>query len=355
MAALFLSSSCAANPGPSPPVDPSDASVPGEAVPTNRSLQEAQLKPDQSMEVLPSIADVVSKIQPWVASITVETRVMGFFSDFTDEGAGSGFIVRPDGYLVTNNHVVKDAREIQVHLPGGDTYKAIVVGRDNVTDLAILKILASDLPYAEFSKDDLRVGDWVMTMGNALALKGGPTVTLGIVSGLGRTIRTDQYPGSFYDLIQTDAAINNGNSGGPLVNLAGEVVGINQATFKEAQGISFAISASAAQPVIESLIEYGKVVRPKIGIDGIDVTPYRVARFSLPVNEGIIVTNVSRDGPAFSAGIRAGDIIASIDGVPTADMATFLGLLWSYTVGDEITVDYVRDGQPMVVKLALGD
>ena len=155
MAALFLSISCATNQDTLPPAHPSAVSVAGEVSPTNKSLEHAQLKPDQSIEILPSIADVVSKIQPWVASITVETRVMGFFSDFTDEGAGSGFIVRPDGYLVTNNHVVKDAREIQVHLPEGDTYKAIVVGRDNVTDLAILKILAADLPYAEFSKDDL--------------------------------------------------------------------------------------------------------------------------------------------------------------------------------------------------------
>jgi serine protease Do len=314
-----------------------------------------EVLPIVALESLPSVADVVDKIKPWVASITVESRVRGFFADFTDEGAGSGFVVRPDGYIVTNNHVVQGAREIQVHLPSGETYNAIVVGRDEVTDLAILKISAADLPTAEFAADGLRVGDWVMTMGNALDLKGGPTVTLGIISGLGRTIQTEQYPGSFYDLIQTDAAINNGNSGGPLVNLVGEVVGINQATLKEAQGISFAISAATAKPIIQSLIEHGRVVRPKIGFDGIDVTPSRVARFGLTVDEGVIVTRMSGDGPAFTAGIRVGDIVLKIDGTSTPDMATFLGLLWSYKVGDEILIDYVRDGEILMASLKLAE
>ncbi|MDP6448424.1 MAG: trypsin-like peptidase domain-containing protein, partial [Pirellulaceae bacterium] len=164
--------------------------------------------------------------------------------------------------------------------------------------MAVLKIDATGLEAASFADGGTRVGDWVMTLGNALDLKGAPTVTLGIISGLGRTIQTEQYPGYYYDLIQTDAAINSGNSGGPMINLNGEVVGINQATLRQAEGISFAISSATARPVIDSLIEFGRVTRPRIGFNGDDVTPANATRFRLSVDRGVIVTNISRDGPA---------------------------------------------------------
>lgn len=304
-----------------------------------------QSRPSPALESLPSIADVVDQIRPWVASITVETQIRGFFTTFDEEGAVSGFVVRPDGYVVTNNHVVQGASEVQVHLPGGDTYDALVIGRDDVRDIAVLKIDATGLPFAEFAPSEPRVGDWVMTMGNALDLMGGPTVTLGIVSGLGRTIQTEQFPNIFYDLIQTDAAINTGNSGGPLVDLQGWVVGINQATLRQAQGISFAISAATAEPIIQSLIDHGRVVRPTLGFRGIDVTPARASQFRLALSEGVLVTRLSGEGPAYVGGIRVGDIITKIDGIPTQDMARLLSLLWSYKVGDMILVEYVSEDQ----------
>ena len=303
---------------------------------------------------LPSIADLVDKVRHAVASISVESVTRGLFFDFSDEGAGSGIIVRPNGYILTNFHVIKDAREIKVNLPNGHTYDARMVGRDSLTDLAIVKIDAESLPTATFGdSDELKVGDWVVAMGNALALKGGPTVTLGIVSGRGRTINTER--GTLFDLIQTDAAINEGNSGGPLLNLAAEVVGINTAILRQAQGIGFAVSSSMASSIIEDLIEHGRVVRPLIGLAGADVTPARAAQLNLNVPEGIIVTSMSRDGPAYIAGIRVGDVITKMDDIPTPDMTKFLTLLWTYGVGDVVEVEYMAENETFVTSIELAE
>ena len=308
--------------------------------------------PATILDALPSLSELVEKVKPAVASISVESETRGLFFDFTDEGAGSGIVVRPDGYIVTNFHVIQSATEIRVNLPNGETYVATVVGRDRVTDLAIIKIDAEGLSVATFGDSDtLEVGDWLVAMGNALALRGGPTVTLGIVSARGRTVITDRGP--LYDMIQTDAAINDGNSGGPLVNLDGEVVGINTAILREAQGIGFAVSSTVASPIIDSLIAHGRVVRPLIGLTGIDVTPAGANRLNLTVTEGIIITRMSRDGPAFNAGIRVGDVIVKIDGIPTPDMPSFLTLLWTYEVGDSVQVDYVSNNVPVTVTVEL--
>ena len=294
---------------------------------------------------LPSIADLVSVVQPAVVSIFVESVNQGLFFDFTDQGAGSGVIVGSDGYVVTNFHVIHDVVGIKVHLPDGKTYDAEVVGWDVVTDLAVLKIEPEDaLPVIEWGdSDNIRVGDWVVAVGNALALKGGPTVTLGIVSAQGRTVRTEREP--LYDMIQTDAAINDGNSGGPLVNMDGDVIGISTAVERRAQGIGFAISSETAKPIIDSLIEHGRVARPLMGMNGEDVTSAIANRLSLNVKEGVIITRISRAGPAFNAGLQVGDVIVSLDGIPTSDMGGFLTLLWSYEVGDSIQVDYLRENK----------
>ena len=295
-----------------------------------------------SLQTLPSVADLVEQIRPSVASISVESVSKGLFLDFTDEGAGSGIVVGPDGYVVTNLHVVQSANDIRVHLPDGRTFQARIVGEDPISDLAMLKVDAEGLPHVSLgSSEGLRVGDWVVAIGNAAALKGGPTVTLGIISGVGRSVATER--GQLYDLIQTDAAINDGNSGGPLVNLAGEVIGINTAILRQAQGIGFAISSSVATPIIDSLIENGRVVRPLIGLAGRDFTSAIANDLGLRHLEGIIVTRISKDGPAYKAGIRVGNVITEIDGSATPDMARFLSLLWSYQVGDEIRVVYFDD------------
>ena len=296
----------------------------------------------QSVTYLPSIANLVDKVNPAVASISVESVSRGLFFDFTDQGAGSGIVLNAEGHVVTNWHVIQDVRGIRVNLPNGKTYDATIIGGDIVTDLAVIKIEPDEpLIPAEFGNSvGVKVGDWVVAVGNALALKGGPTVTMGIISAKGRTVRTGR--GDLYDMFQTDAAINDGNSGGPLVNLEGEVIGISTAMLKEAQGIGFAISSNAAIPIIESLIEHGRVMRPLIGLSGNDVTPAIANRFNYNVDDGVVVTRLGRGGPADVAGLAGGDVITKLDGIPTPDMARFLTLLWSYSAGDTIKIEFLR-------------
>ena len=313
------------------------------------------LPPPAALTTLPSISSLVKRVNPTVASIAVESVTRGVFFDFNDEGAGSGVVIRDDGYIVTNYHVVQNADEIAVSLPSGDTYTAKVVGQDLITDLAVIKVDNEDpLPTADLvSSDAVNVGDWVVAVGNSLALKGGPTVTLGIISAKGRTIDTQH--GVLYDMIQTDAAINDGNSGGPVVNMDGEVIGISTAIYRQAQGIGFAVSSSVAAPIIESLIEHGRVVRPLIGLSGTDVTPANANRLGLPVDEGIIVTRMSRDGPAAKAGLKVGDVVIKMDGIPTPDMAKFLTRLWTYDVDDVVELEYISEGVFAVAEVQLAE
>ena len=304
---------------------------------------------------LPSIANLVENVETAVASISVESVNRGMFYDFTDEGAGTGVIVRPDGYIVTNYHVIQDVLGVKAHLPNGKSYDAEIVGWDVISDLAVIKIEPDEaLPVAAWGdSQDVRVGDWVVAVGNAMALKGGPTVTLGIVSALGRTVKTDRDP--LYDMIQTDAAINDGNSGGPLLNLAGEVVGINAAMLRQARGIGFAISSETARPIIESLIKHGRMVRPLIGLSAQDVTPAISSRMGLGVDEGIIVTRIAGGGPAFQAGLQVGDVALKLDGVPISDMAGFLTMLWTYNIGDAVLLEYMREDKLFETTIELAE
>ncbi len=307
------------------------------------------------LAALPSISDLVEAIRPSVVSISVESVEQGFFFSYLNQGGATGTIVRPNGYIVTNLHVIQNARDIKVHVPNWDTYDALVVGVDALSDLAVLKIEAQDLPAVEFADSRrLRVGDWVVAVGNALALPGGPSVTVGIVSAKGRTIQT-QHQVELFDLIQTDAAINEGNSGGPLVNMDGEVVGINTVIIQEAQAIGFAVSALQAQPIIEKLIEEGHVVRPLIGLNSVDVTPAIASDLQLPVDEGIIVTLMSTDSPAAQAGIAVGDVITKLDDIPTPTNARFLMLLWSYEPGDQVSIEYYRGDESLNATVTLAE
>jgi S1-C subfamily serine protease len=298
---------------------------------------------------------MVERVGRSVAFVSIQSAELSALSGFEGENeVGTAVVVRPDGYLVTNSHVILNADAVWVSLPDGRSFESEVVGSDPISDLAVLKIDAEGLTVATLGGSErLRVGDWVVAIGNALGLKGDPTVAIGIVSAQGRTITTDL--GQLYDLIQTDAAINQGTSGGPLVNLEGEVVGINTAILRQATGIGFAISSSVAIPIIESLIEHGRVVRPLIGLTATDVTSRIAAELKLPAAQGVVVTTMSEDGPAYLAGIRVGDVITKLDGTLTPDMGRFLGRLWSYRPGDRVEVEYVSGGESHAVLVTLAE
>ncbi len=294
---------------------------------------------------LPSITEVVEAVEPAVVSIVVGTVSYNiFFQPVPSEQAGSGVIIDESGYILTNNHVVEGAESIEVTLPDGRNFDASLVGTDPLTDLAVIKIDGDDLPTVTFGDSSgIMVGQWVVAIGNALALEGGPTVTVGVISALGRTIQSES-GWSLYDVIQTDAAINPGNSGGPLINLQGEVVGINTAkiTAVEVSGVGFAVSANTAGPVAAEIIAKGYVSRPYLGVSLVTVTPAIASSYNLATNEGGMVYQVVPGTPAEQAGLRAYDVITRIDGEEVTAADDVILAIRDHDIGDTIEITYFR-------------
>ena len=259
-------------------------------------------------------------------------------------GAGSGMIISPDGYIVTNNHVIEDADTVSVTLSDGRTFEATILGSDAQTDLAVVKIEAGGLDYLPFlgnSLQQLDVLDPVVAVGIALALPGGPTWTLGVVSNLGRSIQLSSGV-VLNDIIQTDAAINAGNSGGPLINLSGQVVGINVAIASGAENIGFAISTNTAIPIVQSLIAEGRVVRPWLGVTTSTVTSTIQHYYNLATSSGALITAVAAGSPASEAGLRAGDVIVRMDGQEIGTAAELLSAIAAHSIGDQLEIIYYR-------------
>jgi S1-C subfamily serine protease len=303
-----------------------------------------------------STQELVAKVAPAVVSIVVETVSYNWFWQAVPQtGAGSGIIISSDGYIVTNNHVVEGAEKVTVTLSDGRTFDATVVGTDTQTDLAVVKIDASNLAYLHFLSDSLEqlsVLDPVVAVGNALALPGGPTWTTGVVSNLGRSIEEDTGV-VLDDLIQTDAAINAGNSGGPLLDAAGQVIGINVAIASNAENIGFAISTDTAIPVVQSLITEGKVVRPWLGVSAATVTPSIQHYYHLSVDAGALITSVSTGSPASKAGLRAGDVIVEMDDGDINTAAELSSAISSHQIGDQIEIVYYRGNVQQVANATL--
>ena len=280
-----------------------------------------------------STQDLVAKVAPAVVSIVVETVSYNWFWQAVPQtGAGSGIIISSDGYIVTNNHVVEGAQRVTVTLSDGSVFAATIVGTDAQTDLAVVKIDASSLSYLHFlsnSLEQLGVLDPVVAVGNALALPGGPTWTAGVVSNLGRSIE-EETGVVLNDIIQTDAAINAGNSGGPLLDAAGQVVGINVAIASNAENIGFAISTDTAIPVVQSLITQGKVVRPWLGVSVTTVTPTIQQYYHLSVDAGALIISVGSGSPADEAGLRAGDVITNMDAEDISTAAELTSAIGSH-------------------------
>jgi serine protease Do len=261
--------------------------------------------------------------------------------DFTERSLGSGFLVAPEGFIVTNNHVVEGADRIRVQLDGGAEYDAEIAGRDPGTDLALVRIRPDgDLPFLELGNSDaLRVGQWVLAIGNPYGLE--HTVTAGIVSAKGRVIGSGPYD----DFIQTDASINPGNSGGPLLDMDGRVVGINTAIVASGQGIGFAVPIDMARSIIRQLRESGEVTRGWLGVAIQDLTPELAEYYGMDRKEGVLVTRAFPGDPAAEAGLRPRDIIVGVNDAPVEKTHDLTRIVAAIEVGAEARIDFLRDGE----------
>ena len=306
-----------------------------------------------------STVDLVEALRPSVVHILAETSIDVFGQTTPQSGVGTGFIIDTDGHIVTNNHVITDGNgapvdSITVTLADGREFEAEVVGRDAPTDVAVLQIDADDLvPVAIGQSSELRVGQEVVAMGNALNLPGGPTVTKGVISAVNRLIQEENV--TIQDAIQTDAAINPGNSGGPLVNANGEVIGITTAVIRgNAEGIGLAISIDSAEPIIQELIANGEVDRGFLGVNILEITESLASQFDLPVDQGIGITLVQEGGPADDAGLLEDDIIVRIEDTEIETSADLFQVLSDHRAGEEVTVTYYRGANEETTELTLG-
>lgn len=326
-----------------------------------------------------SFADLAQEISPSVVNITTSAVVAAptgdapvvpegspfqdFFDDFMQpqgeggqepqrqQALGSGFVISADGFIVTNNHVIEGADEIEIEFFDKTRLKAKLVGRDPKTDIALLKVeSAAALPFVSFGDSDaMRVGDWVMAMGNPLGQ--GFSVSAGIVSARGRELS-----GSYDDFLQTDAAINKGNSGGPLFNMEGQVIGVNTAILSPTGGsigIGFSMASNVVAKVVDQLKEFGETRRGWLGVRIQDVTPDVAEAMSLTVAEGALVTDVP-DGPAKDAGLLAGDVITTFNGKPVATVRDLTRTVADSPIGEAVPVIVLREGAEMTIDVTLG-
>ncbi len=332
-------------------------------LPTSAPLQAA------SPQAMPpnSVADAVARVEPAVVNIDTTVRVRrrviqdgpfgpGYWGETQIEeipqGMGTGVLVSPDGVVLTNNHVIRQAQGITVTLSDDRQFPARVLGTDPLTDLAILKIDdPKPFPVAQLeSSEGMRTGDWVVALGNPLGI--GQTATVGVLSARGRRLADASQ--ALSDLLQTDAAINPGNSGGPLVNLQGRVIGINTAIIRGAQGIGFAIPAETAMRILKDLKEHGRVVRPFLGIEMGDLTPALRRYLELPQDtKGVVVGRILPQSPADRAGMKPGDLITSLEGQPTLTAADLQARIRSLAVGQKVQVSLLRQKQSMQVTVEL--
>ncbi len=336
---------------------------------TSLTIEEAQQPATAGASVAESFAPAARKVIPTVVNVFTQQKMNNpahpalqdpifryFFGDRLDSrprqvsNLGSGVIVSQNGFILTNQHVVEAADEIQVALADGKILPARVVGADPETDLAVLKIDASGLPAITFAQpDSLRVGDWVLAVGNPFGV--GQTVTAGIVSALGRShlgINT------FENFIQTDAAINPGNSGGALVDAAGNLVGVNSAIYSRtggSQGIGFAIPVSIVRQVMEQIIRSGSVTRGWVGIEVQDLTPELAESFSLKSVQGALIAGVLKGGPADAGGVHPGDVLLAVNGKQVIDSASLLNLIAELKPGEDTHLKVARKNEMLELKV----
>lgn len=300
--------------------------------------------------------DIVGKLTPSVVHISAQNNAPNDPARFSPaSGVGTGIVLQSDGYILTNNHVVAEASAITVTLQSGESYVGRLVGGDPNPDVAVVKIDATGLQAASTGmSSELRVGEEVIAIGHALALSGGPTVSRGVISALGRTI--DAGPQDAYvDLIQTDASINPGNSGGPLVNRFGDVIGINTASVPGGQGIGFAINIDDALSVSRQLIEKGYVERGFLGISPVNLTPAIAAQIGVPVSEGILVARVVENSGAHVAGLQGEDVIVALGGRMIRNSGDLSKFLLENLPGEQVSIRIYRGDVELETQATLGE
>lgn len=306
---------------------------------------------DRADVLFGGVADIVQEVAPSVVAIEVQASAQGR----TLRGVGSGVIYASEGIIVTNAHVVAEASDVVVLLASGERLEAEVVAADPRSDLAVVRVDRSGLPAAAFTDVLPEVGELAVAMGNPLGLEN--SVTAGIVSGLERSLPV-QAGTILTGLVQTDASISPGNSGGALVDGNGRVMAINVAkagTAAGAEGVGFAVPATTVRSVVPQLLEDGRVSHPFIGIRGAPLSPQAAERFGFDRERGVIVADVAVDGPAAEAGIRPGDLIVALDDEPIDDLGDLLGELRQREPGDRVEVTIVRDGEEETVELTIGE
>ncbi len=299
------------------------------------------------------VLDILEKVSKSVVNISTIKLVHHIFYQVVPvKGMGSGTIIDQKGYILTNNHVVRGAEKIAVTLWNGEVLEGNLIGSCTVHDTAVLKVKREGLPVAELGDSDkLRVGQRVYAIGNPFGLAGGPTITSGVISSLNRTIESKK--GLLEDLVQTDAAVNPGNSGGPLVDLEGKVVAINTAIIPFAHGIGFAIPINSAKSCTNEIITTGISARPWLGIIGLSLTEDISRYYDLPVERGVLVTKVMEGSPAKRARIVAGDIILGLDDAVIYRIEDLLGEIHKRRIGEEVRIAVFRRGRKQYFEATL--
>jgi S1-C subfamily serine protease len=302
---------------------------------------------------------MVARALPAVVSITTRRIEQGEFNKRIRSAAmGSGLIVDPRGYILTNEHVIRAADQIKVTLTDGRSFTGELIGADRFTDLAVVKIAGArfrSLPLGDSSR--LRIGQTVVAVGSPLWIEGGPTVTVGVISGTGRSMEEPDEPeqATLHDLLQTDAAINSGNSGGPLLNLAGQVVGINTAVMESAHGIGFVIPINKAKPVYADLLEGRRIVRPSLALVAVSLTPQLAFANDYRVERGALVVKVEPGTPAAAAGLRPDDVILAVGDEAVDDLHDYHAVLFKRKPGDRVPITVWRAGETLRLTPTLGE
>ena len=371
-------------------VTPQSSAQKSEATAAASATARAHTRAQGAGLTLPSFADIAEDVMPSVVSITSTEIVKAgggrrrnpggggdenpfefFFGpqgpngqnrrgqqeeDHKQAEGGTGFVISEDGYIVTNYHVIENADKIEVRLTNNETVKARLVGKDPATDLALLKVDVKQRlkPLELGDSEKLRVGEWVMAIGDPISFE--KTVTVGVVSAKNRSnITADPTTRSFENFIQTDAAINFGNSGGPLLDVNGRVIGINTAMFRPAQNIGFAVPINTLKQVLPQLREKGKVVRGYLGINIGNVTSDVASAFNLKSTDGAFVQSTLEGKPGEKAGLKPGDTIVRVDGVPVKETRDLIGYVSAKPPGGKVKLDLIRDGREMTVTASLAD